>query len=325
MNVRFQIEVDDRVREAELRFGTDSDVRSLARWRCPGKTGGSEAIPDALEYARLASKRWRHYRRAGATVTSLAELRAGIRRNPKTEVAMILVVRATWPSSLALRRVAADWEQRYGVRPVLVETYVERRAHTGVSLAAANWRRLGSSQGRGRSSPSPKVRPKSPKDVWVFELSPTARPQLQQPPAVAPLVPRSLFHGPPCGDWVAAEVDGLALGDTRLARRWAAMLTARWQHPQRSFAASFTAAAGKAAYRLIESAQADVRFATLLAPHQEQTARRMAAETVVVLAQDTTAVSYNTLLPTAGLGPVGDERNPGRGLWLHSLQAPIGG
>ena len=40
---------------------------------------------------------------------------------------------------LGLRRVAADWEQRYGVRPVLVETYVERRAHTGVSLPS-DWK-----------------------------------------------------------------------------------------------------------------------------------------------------------------------------------------
>jgi len=99
MNVRFQIEVDGQPREADLRFGTDHDVRLLTHWRFPTELGESEAIPDALEYARLASKRWRYYRRTGATVASLAELRECILRNPKSEVAMIFVACATWPSS----------------------------------------------------------------------------------------------------------------------------------------------------------------------------------------------------------------------------------
>lgn len=99
MNARFQIEVDGQPREAELRFGTDRDARSLTHWRFPIGQGESEAIPDALEYARLASKRWRYYRRTSATVASLAELRGCIRRNSKAEVAMILVACATWPTA----------------------------------------------------------------------------------------------------------------------------------------------------------------------------------------------------------------------------------
>jgi hypothetical protein len=42
---------------------------------------------------------------------------------------------------------------------------------------------------------------------------------------------------------------------------------------------------------------------------------------VVFSVQDTTALSYNTLQQTQGLGPIGDERKPGRGLLLHTLQA----
>lgn len=223
---------------------------------------------------------------------------------------------------LVLSRVAQDWHQRYGVKPVLVETYVDRSTHTGVSLSAANWRRLGSSRGRGRSSPSTKVQPKTPKDVWVYELSPKARQQLQQRKSPEIIVPRSIFQGPSSGNWVEEELDGLKLGHARLERRMVKMLTSRWQHPQRSFAASFsTAAEGKAAYRLIESSQAGVCFTSLLAPHHRQTRRRMAAESVVVLAQDTTTLSYNTLHHTQGLGPVGHSSHPGSGLWLHSLQA----
>ncbi len=45
----------------------------------------------------------------------------------------------------------------------------------------------------------------------------------------------------------------------------------------------------------------------------------MAAETVVLLAQDTTGLSYNSLLETQGLGTIGEDHS--RGLFLHSLQA----
>ena len=98
MNNRFQIEVDGQAREVELRFGTDRDARTLTHWRFQTQPGSHEAIPDALEYARLASKRWRYYRRTSATVASLDGLRAAIRRDPKSEVAMILVACPAWPS-----------------------------------------------------------------------------------------------------------------------------------------------------------------------------------------------------------------------------------
>jgi len=223
--------------------------------------------------------------------------------------------------SLVLKRVGQDWQERYGVRPVLVETYVDRSTHTGRSLSAANWRRLGQSAGRGRSSPSAQVQPKTPKDVWVVELSHKARQRLQSHP-IEPAVARSIFQQLQSDGWVEQELDGVQLGDRRLERRWVQMLQSRWQHPQRSFGASFgSPAAGKAAYRLVEKPRVGVCFETLLAPHHQQTQRRMAAESMVVLAQDTTTLSYNSLSHTQGLGPVGDWRHPGRGLLLHCLHA----
>jgi hypothetical protein len=78
---------------------------------------------------------------------------------------------------LVLRQVGGDWQARYGVKPVLVETYVDRVRHQGRSLAAANWRRLGQSKGRGRDDRR-RQHPQSLKDVWVYELHPKARAQL---------------------------------------------------------------------------------------------------------------------------------------------------
>jgi hypothetical protein len=222
---------------------------------------------------------------------------------------------------LVLERVRADWSARYGVTPVLVETYVDRSTYTGKSLVAANWLRIGQTQGRGRTSPSKHARPQSVKDVWVWQWDEQARARLQER-TLPPVVPRSIFSPSPQEHWVAEELDGLALGHVKLHQRFARMLEGRWAHPDWSFYTSFGGrAGGKAAYDFVENGRPELAFPQLLAPHQNNTRRRMAAEKVVVLAQDTTALSYNTLHATTELGPIGDDRNPGRGLLLHTLHA----
>ncbi len=52
--------------------------------------------------------------------------------------------------SLAARVVVDDWEEAYGVRPVLLETFVERERNEGTCYLAANWMDVGSTTGRGR-------------------------------------------------------------------------------------------------------------------------------------------------------------------------------
>lgn len=219
---------------------------------------------------------------------------------------------------LVLRQVADDWQARYGVRPVLVETYVDRERHQGRSLAAANWRRLGVSKGRGRDDQK-RQHLKSLKDVWVYELDPQARAQLQTCAAVV-LAPRSVFAPALQEDWAQEEMAGVALGDQRLNDRAARLLRDRWAQPSNSFYRSFSSAAeAKGAYQFVENPRYEISLTSLLAPHRQQTARRMAAEKVVLLAQDTTALSYNTLAKTTGLGTIGE--SPSRGFFLHSLQA----
>src|ERR1019366_7413624 len=121
---------------------------------------------------------------------------------------------------LVLGQVAQDWRQRYGIKPVLVETYVDRERHQGRSLGAANWQRLGQSKGRGRDDRG-RLKEKSPKDVWVYELDRRARAQLQvrSVPAVAP---RSVFAPALREPWAQEEMAGGDLGDERLNRRGAA-------------------------------------------------------------------------------------------------------
>lgn len=220
--------------------------------------------------------------------------------------------------SLAARQMPGDWKGRYGVKPVLMETFVDRGHHNGVSLAAANWRRLGQSKGRGRDDPG-REHAKSIKDVWVYELRSGARSHLRETSAEV-LAPRSVFSPRAAEDWVEEELSGVDLGDRRLDQRCREVLRQRWTRPGASYYRSFDDAhQAKAAYRLLESSRPGITLDSLLRPHQEQTARRMAAEAVVVVAQDTTALSYNTLQGTRGLGPLRDPRS--RGQFLHSLLA----
>lgn len=48
------------------------------------------------------------------------------------------------------RALSADWRERYGYAPVLVETFVENDRFAGTSYQAANWIRVGETQGRGK-------------------------------------------------------------------------------------------------------------------------------------------------------------------------------
>ncbi len=71
--------------------------------------------------------------------------------------------------SLAVRRIGHDWGQRYGYRPVLLETFVEAERHRGTCYRAANWIRLGVTTGRGRMDRHTRY-PSTPKTIFVYPL-----------------------------------------------------------------------------------------------------------------------------------------------------------
>ena len=69
--------------------------------------------------------------------------------------------------SLAARRVADDWQRRWGVRPLLAETFVDPQEQEGSCYRAAGWTEIGATASR------------APKDVYVLELEPDARATLR--------------------------------------------------------------------------------------------------------------------------------------------------
>jgi Domain of unknown function (DUF4338) len=52
--------------------------------------------------------------------------------------------------TLAARQLAQDWQARYRVEPVLLETLVDPARYRGVCYRAANWIEVGLTRGRGR-------------------------------------------------------------------------------------------------------------------------------------------------------------------------------
>lgn len=72
--------------------------------------------------------------------------------------------------AIATRRLAEDWQQRYGYRPVLLETFVESPRFQGTCYKAANWTCLGETQGRGkRDVHHQRALPR--KFVWIYPLA----------------------------------------------------------------------------------------------------------------------------------------------------------
>lgn len=72
--------------------------------------------------------------------------------------------------ALAARRLPVDWEQRYGYRPVLLETFVEQPRFRGTCYRAANWLHLGQTRGRGKLDTA-HAHSLPVKSIWVFPLT----------------------------------------------------------------------------------------------------------------------------------------------------------
>ncbi len=69
------------------------------------------------------------------------------------------------------RVIPRDWEQQYGIKPVLVETLVDTSRYRGTCYQAANWIHLGTTSGRGRQDRDHAREGKAPKAIYVVPLT----------------------------------------------------------------------------------------------------------------------------------------------------------
>jgi len=82
--------------------------------------------------------------------------------------------------SLALRQVTGDWPERYGVRPLLAETFVDPARFAGTIYRAANWIELGMTTGWGCGDRLCKRQEVAPKMVFAYPLIPDAIRRLRE-------------------------------------------------------------------------------------------------------------------------------------------------
>ena len=72
--------------------------------------------------------------------------------------------------ALLARRLAADWQARFAVEPLLLETLVDGSRFAGTCYRAANWIELGDTAGRGRMDRAHARHGQAPKRVLVYPL-----------------------------------------------------------------------------------------------------------------------------------------------------------
>ena len=198
---------------------------------------------------------------------------------------------------LARQALPGAWAERHGLRPLLLETCVDR-AHRGTCYHAARWRRVGRTQG----CPPGHEGTVDPKRVFVLELG------------CWPLPPAS-------ASFAEREFGRSDLPDGRLRRRLLGLATAWQQLPGLDLPTLFPGEAERgAAYRFLHNSKAAP--ADILQPHREVLAERCRQQATVLLVQDTTTLNWTRLKDcTQGLGPLKERSNSARGLFVHATLA----
>lgn len=107
-------------------------------------------------------------------------------------------------------------------------------------------------------------------------------------------------------------------GDERLTQRFIKVVSALAEHPEASLVqATDSWGEAKGVYRFFNNAR--VFTDRILLSHRKATVERIRGQRIVLAAQDTSAMSFNSLQATQGLGPIGPANS--RGFFLHSALA----
>jgi hypothetical protein len=216
---------------------------------------------------------------------------------------------ASYVLALTLKRLAEDWEQRYAVRPVLVETFVDPKQYKGTCYRAANWKEVGKTSGR---------RDGMAKTIFIYPLTRLWRKQLCAEPPRPRLGEAIGVESPP--SWAEEEFGRVRFYDERLKQRLYRIAKdfagcSEGAIPERCG----TKARTMGAYRFFQNPK--VSMDVVLTAHTEATIDRIRQHRIVLAPQDTTSLNYSTHPMSEGLGPIGTKRSEAIGLLLHDTVA----
>ena len=216
-----------------------------------------------------------------------------------------------------LRRLPGDFEERYGLRPYLVESFADE-GYDGTCLRAANFLRVGTTEGRGRQDRDHR-RAKTVKTVFMYELDRSWRRRLgvahvDHAPSLQP------GEGLSAEDWAQNEFGGAPLGDKRLSVRLVKSAGLLAAYPGQKINASSDSGGNEIVgfYRLIEApAESEVTVANILAPHRERTLGRFRGQRTVLAVQDGTDLNFARRPGCDGLQVIGKNQTSATSLGLH--------
>ena len=186
------------------------------------------------------------------------------------------------------RKVVEDWENLYGIRPVLLETFVDPRYHRGTCYLAAGWQYIGKTSGRGRQDTGD---PTEAKLIYCQPLQDDFRCWLEG---------KTTEYQ----DWIEEEFAHLELCDKRLKKRLLRITRDFYTNPLANIPqASGSRAAAKAVYRFFQHPA--TKLENTLPGHYDATAQRICEHNgVILVAQDTTSLSCGTHYSTGGLSSI---------------------
>jgi len=222
---------------------------------------------------------------------------------------------------LVIKQFPGDFEFRYGHRPLLLESFVDKTHYKGTCYKAANWQWIGRTKGRGRQDLL-KKHEETVKDIYIYPFDKDFRIKMGLPENSG-LGALDLHFGIDGGNWAENEFGGSPLGDHRLSNRLVEIGHNQAMNPGCSYSGAVEGnwPKVKAYYRLIDKPDdSAVTMANILLPHREQTIRRMKAEGTVLCIQDGSDLDYNSLDQCEGIGVIGSNQTgaKSRGLHMHS-------
>jgi hypothetical protein len=218
--------------------------------------------------------------------------------------------------AVAARQLPQDWQRACGLRPVLLETYVDPARYRASCYRAAGWRKVGSTTGRTRNDRS-RTRRAAARDLYLLPLCS----DYQQRLCREPIMPKAQCAARAPQSWARREVFGAKLGDPRRFERLVCVLEDFYAKPSASLpqACHHSWARLKGAYRLLSNPEVSIE--DILAPHYASTTERMRSAPVVLAVQDTTSLNYSTHAATSGLGPISKHQDGAVGLEVHDTLA----
>ncbi|VEN73275.1 conserved hypothetical protein [Candidatus Desulfarcum epimagneticum] len=184
--------------------------------------------------------------------------------------------------ALSARRLGGDWEERYGYRPALLETFVDPQRFDGACYKAANWIHIGQTAGRSGFYANGK-KCGSGKDIYVYPLERNFREVLRREPNIRLF---SQAREKTYSNWREEEFAAAQVYDPRLRKRLDILAADLCQNPGESItgACGGSAPKTKAARRFLS--HPEINMERLLRGHAEATAVRMRKRRMVLTAEE---------------------------------------